>query len=373
MPSPPRDAEPATGHLHRPRLSQSLLRSPARIHLLWAPAGSGKSALLRECAQACPDDTRLCRFELYGQAPAIGPFLTRLAAALDLDGAEPEQVLAGLAQRQAPIWLMLDDLPRRADAEFDALLNQLLLHASPQVHWWLASRRRSGLQLERLLLAGELHELDGAQLALTASELEQLLRQEGWPEPERKAAELLEQTAGWCAGVRLRLLTAQAPERGEHMLRNYLEQELLEDLAPGHCQALSTLACLPGSAAELCEQLAGVERGRTASAGSTTWAPSSNRWATASASTRPSPIHWPGACPSPNGARSTATPAGTWPSRASCATPSGTRCGRNSRRPPPACSNACPWSGCCRGAAWPCCWTGASACRRNGWKARRAW
>ncbi|MGV7040354.1 hypothetical protein, partial [Pseudomonas aeruginosa] len=38
-------------HLPRPRLHQPLLRGECRLRLLCAPAGSGKTVLLGECAR----------------------------------------------------------------------------------------------------------------------------------------------------------------------------------------------------------------------------------------------------------------------------------------------------------------------------------
>ncbi len=240
-----------TDHLARPRLSEALLRSEARVRLLWAPAGSGKTVLLRECMEYCPAETRLCWLDLQGRGIGAEQFLDLLAERLGLrDSASLPGRLAGW---DAPLWLVLDDLPRHADAAFDAMLNQLLLQSSPKVHWWLGSRRRAGLQLERLLLMGALHEVDFSQLTMRVDEL-------GTFVPNSPPEALLTQTGGWFAAVRL--LVARSGQGEYYLLQSYLDQELLAYLPESLREGFCALACLPSFDAALCEQLTGVADGR---------------------------------------------------------------------------------------------------------------
>ncbi len=54
-------------HLSRERLTEPLLASSARVKLLCAPAGSGKSALLTECLLRAPEHCRVYWLPLSGR------------------------------------------------------------------------------------------------------------------------------------------------------------------------------------------------------------------------------------------------------------------------------------------------------------------
>lgn len=255
-----------TGHLPRPHLSRLLLAHGYRLRLLCAPAGSGKSRLLRECAQLCPDDTRLHWLDMYGQPMAAAALHEWLAEALGQPQADADTLRICLARQRLPLWLMLDDVALGADAGFDAALNQLIQHSSALVGWWIGARRRPAWPLARLLLTGELCELGAAELALDTPELQQVMEAAGERELLPQVDELLAQTGGWYAGVRLKLLEAtdsrhRVREPGGCLIRSYVERELLDQLTPRQRDALCTLACLPRFDVELCEYVLDTEEG----------------------------------------------------------------------------------------------------------------
>ncbi|KAB0529059.1 helix-turn-helix transcriptional regulator, partial [Pseudomonas chlororaphis subsp. aureofaciens] len=99
-------------HLSRSRLSVPLLASPARVKLLCAPAGSGKTALLAECLLQAPAACRVCWLPQAGAAQTPLQLCGELARALGLAAADEAAVLEHLAQVQAPTWLFLDDYCR---------------------------------------------------------------------------------------------------------------------------------------------------------------------------------------------------------------------------------------------------------------------
>ena len=256
-----------TGFLPRPRLSQALLHSSCRLRLICAPAGSGKSVLLRECAQARPEGTRLHWLDLKGLRLDEDSLLSLLAKALGLVGNDVGSVLACLAQQDGPLWIMLDDLPQLGDERLDWLLDLLLHASSANVRWWLASRRRPACKLERLLLEGELFELGADDLAMTAAELRDLLGSLYGEAPPATVQALMAQTDGWFAGIRLRLHgrdPGQPPEaaQGNALVRRYLEQEVLAELSDDLRQALCKLSCLQDFDASLCEHVLGVGEGQ---------------------------------------------------------------------------------------------------------------
>lgn len=253
-------------NLPRPRLSDALLEADCRLRLLWAPAGSGKSALLDECLARCPSDTRVVRVDLRGQPLSAEALLVKLARALALSVEEPAQVQETLVSFNQPLWLVLDDYPRFPNEALDLALNELIQESSSCLRWWIASRRRPQLQLTRLLLGGELFELDGRELAFTVDELGDWLRLAGYELQRQELLELHQRSLGWCAGVRLRLIGSRPglplqAEGNASLLLDYLRREVLDEL-PGDWQlALFSLAHFPQFEAQLCEQLLGAGEG----------------------------------------------------------------------------------------------------------------
>lgn len=71
-------------HLSRDRLSEPLQASAARVKLICAPAGSGKSALLADCLLQAPPQCRVCWLPLSGVAMSAEDFRQRLAESLGL-------------------------------------------------------------------------------------------------------------------------------------------------------------------------------------------------------------------------------------------------------------------------------------------------
>ncbi|MFR0692967.1 LuxR C-terminal-related transcriptional regulator [Enterobacterales bacterium AE_CKDN230030158-1A_HGKHYDSX7] len=255
-----------SGFLPRPRLSTSLLAASARLRLICAPAGSGKSVLLRECAQACPEGTRLVWLDLRGVLADELELRQRLAQALQLESADSGVLLGWLAKQRAPLWIMLDDLSSHCGPQLDGILDQLLQASSPAVRWWLASRRRPACKLERLLLEGDLYEVGAGELALNTGELGELLGNLYGEAPAETVEALLAETDGWFAGVRLRLHgrdLAQTRETapGNALIRRYLEREVLAELSDELRETLCRLSCLQDFDASLCEHVLGVGEG----------------------------------------------------------------------------------------------------------------
>lgn len=240
-------------HLLRPRLAEPLLAAPARVKLLCAPGGSGKSALLAECALQAPAGCQVYWLPLNGAALSPSDFCQRLAQSLGLAFTDEATLLADLARWQAPAWLFLDDFCRLPTPDTDALLDRLLTLGSPALTWWLGARRRPLCNWPRLLLDDELLEC-GADLAFTPAEIQQLLIHA----PGQTVDSVLQFSAGWCAGVRIALLGDAHPEK---TLLDYLQHELFSTLPPELAEAWRVLAHLPRFNPGLCEHLFGFGDG----------------------------------------------------------------------------------------------------------------
>ncbi|WP_281439150.1 LuxR C-terminal-related transcriptional regulator [Pseudomonas moorei] len=265
----------------RPHLCDVLKREQRRLQLLCAPAGYGKTALLREYLRDLAAPGRVVWVSLGGQAQTLESLCLMLADALGLapdtvpdafltlidtrdwvTGPSPLPRLtafpcgSGLARDEAfpgnesvtagPLRLVFDDLPPEMPGDLNHWFDQLLSLDNPQLQVLVTCRQRPEWNLPQLMLRGELLELDARQLALRPDEFESLVNLLAPAADTASREKLWHQTAGWCAGVRL-LPTA--------LLGPYLERELLSRLSEEQCEVLFGLAHLSKASADLCEQL----------------------------------------------------------------------------------------------------------------------
>ncbi|WP_338475627.1 LuxR C-terminal-related transcriptional regulator [Pseudomonas khavaziana] len=237
-------------HLLRPRLAGPLLAAQARVRLLCAPGGSGKSALLAECALQAPKECQVYWMPLNGAALTPLDFCTRLAQYLGLRFIDEATLLLDLSRWPNPTWLFLDDFCRLPAPELDALLDRLLTASSPHLTWWLGARRRPLCNWPRLLLDDEL--LECSELSFSAAEIQTLLA------PGQSVDSIMQFSAGWCAGVRIALLGDGHPDK---TLLDYLQHELFNTLPAPLVDAWRVLAHLPRFNQSLCEHLFGIDDG----------------------------------------------------------------------------------------------------------------
>ncbi|VVO12008.1 LuxR C-terminal-related transcriptional regulator [Pseudomonas fluorescens] len=240
-------------HLLRPRLAEPLLAAQVRVKLLCAPGGSGKSALLAECALQAPVGCQVYWLPFNGVALSPVDVCRRLAQNLGLSFTDEATLLLDLTQWQTPAWVFLDDFCRLPTPDTDALLDRLLTVSSPALTWWLGARRRPMCNWPRLLLDDELLEC-GADLAFSPEEIQQLLN----PALGLSVDSVLQFSGGWCAGVRIALLGEGHPEK---TLLDYLQHELFSTLPPELAEAWRVLAHLPRFNTGLCEHLFGFGDG----------------------------------------------------------------------------------------------------------------
>ena len=255
-------------HQPRPRLSAPLLASNARVRLLCAPAGSGKTALLSECLLQVRADCETIWLPLAGAALSCEEFCLRLTQVLGLvEDLDVAQLMAELARWPRTTSLFIDDYSRLPDPALDALLDRLLAVSSPALTWWISTRRRPQCNWPRLLLDDELYESERASLALTHDELVPVLRHLPPDQADRVAAGIIQRTGGWCAGARMALLQKcdwsqkLQPQQRVDTLLDYLQHELFSNLTPEQDEAWRVLAQLPRFNAPLCEHLFGPGEG----------------------------------------------------------------------------------------------------------------
>jgi LuxR family maltose regulon positive regulatory protein len=290
--SPRKPGPPALPLIQRGDLVASLDRAAeAKVTLVSAPAGSGKTSLLRAWADGPGQQYRLaivqvrrdqqdCQQFWLAVLSAIrqaseGPGKDeQLAATPDFnEAAIGERVLSELAADRHRTFLVIDDLHELTSPEALMQLTRLLEKLPQHVHAILATRRDLPLRLHKLRLAGDLAEIRAADLRFTQRETRELLETSGIALSEAQAAKLHQRTEGWAAGLRLAaisLASSPDPERfvaefsgSSRTVAEYLLAEMLES-QPAEVQHLllrtSLLDRVNGELADLLTGHPGSER-----------------------------------------------------------------------------------------------------------------
>jgi LuxR family maltose regulon positive regulatory protein len=276
--------------ISRPGLWERLERS-ARVTVVSAPPGSGKTVLLRswigvagptkhaawvpvERDERDPQRFWLSVLGALRQTPAGSGLVRELTAAPDLDGwAIVERLLTDLAPLPDRLWLMIDDVHELGSEQARRQLELLMMRAPEKLRFVLATRHDVRLGLHRLRLEGELTEIRASDLRFTVAEARALFRAVRVELPGSALALLVDRTEGWAAGLRLAALCLAGhpdPERfaaefsgSERTVAEYLLAEVL-DRQPEEVRRLllrtSVLDRVNGELADLLTGGSGGER-----------------------------------------------------------------------------------------------------------------
>jgi LuxR family transcriptional regulator, maltose regulon positive regulatory protein len=245
------------GLIGRGDLLAALDRAVAKkVTIISAPAGSGKTSLLRTWADrpGRPDPLAvmqvrrdqqdaqqfwLALLDAVRQASAAISRAEAPAATPGFNGrAMVDRVLSELAGQRGRLILIIDDLHELACADALAQLTRLLTNLPGDVHAVLATRRDLPLRLQQLRLAGELAEIRAADLRFSERETRELLEASGIALSEAGVALLHQRTEGWAAGLRLAAISLAGhpdPERfvaefsgSDRTVAEYLIAEMLD-------------------------------------------------------------------------------------------------------------------------------------------------
>jgi LuxR family maltose regulon positive regulatory protein len=276
------------GALDRSDLLQMLDRAVSkRVTIVSAPAGSGKTSLLRAWAERSTEGRRVAfvtvdRDEqdaalfwraVLGGIRSIEPEPTsRAAAALDADELV-ETVSSELAQQTDPVVLIIDDLHELRSADALEQLEHLLSMSPRFARVVLSSRRDPAIRLHKLRLADEIAEIRAADLRFTERETRELLAASQVSLSDAGIAALYRRTEGWAAGLRLAVISLNGhpePERfiaefsgTDRAIGEYLMAEMLEG-QPREVQSMllrtSIVERLNGGLADLLGARSGSEQ-----------------------------------------------------------------------------------------------------------------
>jgi LuxR family maltose regulon positive regulatory protein len=255
------------------------------VTIISAPAGSGKTSLLRAWAGRPGQPRPLAFVQVQRDQHDAQQFWLALLGAVrratgassgaELPAATPDfnapamadRVLSELADAPRGVTLVIEDLHELHSPEASAQLTRLLTNLPPQVHAILTTRHDTRLRLHLLRLAGELAEIRAADLRFSERETRELLDSAGIALSDSGVTLLHQRTEGWAAGLRLAAISLAGhpdPERfvtefsgSDRTVAEYLIAEMLERQPPDVQDLLLRTSLLDRVNGELADLLAG--------------------------------------------------------------------------------------------------------------------
>lgn len=281
----------------------------ARLVLVSAPPGFGKSTLLAGWAAALSDGgSHVAWLALdagdrdeaafwRGITAAFGTVVPEVATATEelLDAGTPDDVLVSALvdvlavadsdadpaigadlHDAADIWLMLDDLHLVTGSGSPATecLRLLLGHLPPNAHVVASTRVDPDLPLSRWRVSGDLVEVRAADLRMTSDEAADYLNQaSGLDLSDAEVAQLEDRTEGWVAALQLAALSLRGSDDPGAFIASfagtnryvidYLVDEVLAQLKPDVREFLLRCSVLDRLTGPLCDAVTGRDDSRS--------------------------------------------------------------------------------------------------------------
>ncbi len=261
--------------LPRPRLLAPLVEEAGPgVVVVIAPPGSGKTTLLARAVALSP---RRTAWYAAGPEDRTGPgFLEHLNRAVSIalgsdvgPAASAAELLAAVERKtRESLLLVLDDVHELEGGSAEAELSDLLRWRPQQLRIALGTRRPLAANTPRLMVSGELVELDHEALRFRSWEVEELFRgvYDERLTPEAAAA-LTRRTGGWAAGLMLFHLATAGKSDVEReravaalggrsrLFRSYLTRTVLDELDPERREFLLATCTLGTVTGALCDSL----------------------------------------------------------------------------------------------------------------------
>lgn len=278
----------------RPRLDERLrLATDARLTLISAPAGFGKTTLLAAWAEAHrsvggvtawvslePSDDDPITFWRYVTAALARAVPSLAATATMLEGAESPPIptiLATLVNQLAAaptdLTLVLDDYHAITSPEIQEQMTFLIEHLPTRIHLVIATRADPPFPLARLRARGDLVEIRAADLRFTTHEATTYLNERmGLGLGPRDIDALEGRTEGWIAALQLAALAMQGRDDVSAYIASYtgddrfvvdhLVEEVLRRQSDEVREFLLRSSILDRLSAALCDAVTGQHDGR---------------------------------------------------------------------------------------------------------------
>jgi LuxR family maltose regulon positive regulatory protein len=272
-------------YLPRPKLITRLDAAlGARLILVSAPAGFGKTALLAEWADLCQKENLVSWVHLDGGDNEVTRFLSYVIASLQTHMEEfGEGALSGLLSAPpAPIEAVLTSLVNEMDGldrnlvlvlddyhlieapEIHAAVSFLVEHAPSQFCLVLATRADPPLPLHRLRAQGELAELRTRDLRFSSQDTRNyLVNALGSSLDEQDLSALEDRIEGWIAGLQMVALSLRDRQDvhgfvlsfsgSQRFIMDYLTEEIYNQQPPPIQEFLLKTSILDRLSGPLCD------------------------------------------------------------------------------------------------------------------------
>lgn len=258
----------------------------ARLVLVCAPAGFGKTTTLEQCRHRLAEQGLATAWlTLDAQDNDRSRFLAGLRAALEtlpghnaLSAAPPAfpqgatapsdgalEVIEAYAAITCPFALFLDELESVQDAGVLALIGELVARLPRNGRLVVASRSRPALPLASLRAHSQLLEIDAEHLRFSLLETTRFFATGPVEMPPQVLRRLHDKSEGWAAALWLASLALERPQAnpaliehfsGSHLaLADYLAEDVLAGLAPQLRQFLLCTSVLKHLHAPICQAL----------------------------------------------------------------------------------------------------------------------
>jgi len=279
--------------VERAGLIKELAHTTARLVLVDAPAGFGKTTLVAQWRSSPTEKRPFAWVSLDRGDSDPGRLWSYVVSALtracpDFDGEAilqelqvqapefPDSVLPMLANElaalSAPVVLVLDDYHMIKERRCHEQIRFLLLHLPPSAQIVIITRADPPLPLARLRAAGEMAEIRARELRFTPDEAAQLIAavagiRLGAPD----LGQLMERTEGWPAGVYLAAVSLRGHPSPHGFIReftgnnrfivDFLAEEVLSRQPAEIQQFLARTSLLARFCAPLCDAVTGSTGG----------------------------------------------------------------------------------------------------------------
>src|SRR5215203_500834 len=256
--------------IERPRLTRLLDETTARVIMLVAPAGYGKTTLARQWLAKRPHvwcaarpgwaDPAALGTEIIEAAEGRVPIDSQLQKWLSAQRSEGDSarvadlLVDDLSAWPEEIWFVIDDYQLLTpDAEWVVERIQTI----PTLRLMLTSRRRPVWCRSRDILYGEIFEVETSMLKMNDAEAARVLRSVD----EATAHDFIKLAAGWPAIIGLASFAGRGVvrHRGElpPELHDFVAQELFASVTTSARAGLAQLSLLPSISLDRAKQLLG--------------------------------------------------------------------------------------------------------------------